>query len=96
MDLILWMFGVLLTLSSVLLGIVYRHQQKRFHAIERDIKMILERTDTAAFLAMDKTREVHWMSWRINLDGEIVTLAERLNELETKLARVEGRMNGTR
>lgn len=96
MELIIWVFGGLLLFASSMLGILYRQQQKRFGTIEKSVKLILERTDFVTFIAMDKTREQHWDSWRETLEKRIDKHDERLGDVEGEVARLGGRINGQR
>jgi hypothetical protein len=96
MDLILWVFGGLVTLISVLAGILYRQLQKRLDSIEKDIKVILGRTDFVAFIAMDKKREELWTFWRDSTDKKIASMKEHIATNESNIARLSGLMNGRR
>lgn len=96
MDLVLWIFGGLLLFASAMLGILYRQNQRRFSSIEKNVQIILERTDFVTFLAMDKTRELHWDVWRQTLEKRIDRHDERLSDAEGEIARIGGRLNGQR
>lgn len=96
MDLVIWIFGVLILLISALAGIVWKAQQKRLAVLDQSMKILLESSNLMSHLSMDKARETSWLDWRSQVEKRFDNHALRIEKNENGISRIEGRMNGQR
>jgi hypothetical protein len=96
MQLVVWIFGVLILVISALAGIIWRGQQKRLAILDASMKILLERSDFVAHKSMDSTREMAWLNWREQVEKRFDNHSGRLEMNEREIARLGGRMNGKR
>jgi hypothetical protein len=96
MQLLIWVFGVLVLVISGLSGIIWRGQQKRLAILDASMKILLERSDFVAHKSMDSTREAAWLDWREHVEKRFDNHSGRLELNEREIARLGGRMNGAR
>jgi hypothetical protein len=96
MELITWIFGVLILIVSALSGIIWKGQQKRLAILDASMKILLERSDFVSHKSMDSTREAAWLEWRKQVEKRFDNHAGRLEMNEREIARLGGRVNGQR